>query len=58
MTDFEIPKKYGSEPDHRGQCQASAASFRALRTIPVMDDFAKDMEQLCPDALFLTYTNR
>ena len=31
--------------------------MRALRTIPVMDDFARDMEEVCPDALFLNYTN-
>ena len=31
--------------------------FRALRTIPVMLDFAKDMEKVCPDALFINYTN-
>ena len=31
--------------------------MRALRTIPVMSDFAKDMEEVCPDALFLNYTN-
>ena len=31
--------------------------FRALRTIPVMLDFAKDMEEVCPNAWFLNYTN-
>src|SRR5699024_9889762 len=31
--------------------------FRNLRTIPVMMDFAKDMEEVCPDAWFLNYTN-
>jgi len=31
--------------------------MRALRTIPVMDDFARDMEEVCPDAWFLNYTN-
>ena len=31
--------------------------FRALRTIPVMFDFARDMEEVCPDAWFLNYTN-
>jgi len=28
-----------------------------LRTIPVMLDFARDMEEVCPDAWFLNYTN-
>ena len=28
-----------------------------MRTIPVLFDFAKDMEEVCPDAWFLNYTN-
>ncbi len=31
--------------------------MRALRTIPVLTDFARDMEEVCPDAWFLNYTN-
>ena len=31
--------------------------MRALRTIPVMEAFARDMEEVCPHALFLNYTN-
>lgn len=31
--------------------------MRALRTIPVLRDFAEDMEAVCPDAWFLNYTN-
>ncbi len=31
--------------------------FRGLRTIPVMLDMAKDMEEVCPDAWMLNYTN-
>lgn len=31
--------------------------MRALRTIPVLKDFADDMAEVCPDALFLNYTN-
>ena len=30
---------------------------KALRTAPVMQDFARDIEQVCPDAWFLNYTN-
>ncbi len=56
VTDFEIPKKYGLRQTI-GDTLGIGGIFRALRTIPVMDDFAKDMEQLCPDALFLNYTN-
>ena len=31
--------------------------MRGLRTIPVLEGFAKDMEEVCPDAWFLNYTN-
>lgn len=31
--------------------------FRALRTAPVMLDFCREMEEVCPDALLLNYTN-
>ena len=31
--------------------------FRGLRTIKVLKDFARDMEEVCPDAWFLNYTN-
>lgn len=31
--------------------------MRALRTIPVMEDFARDIEEVCPNAWFLNYTN-
>ena len=31
--------------------------MRALRTIPVMEEFARDMEEACPNTLFLNYTN-
>ena len=31
--------------------------MRALRTIPVLDEFAADMQEVCPNALFLNYTN-
>ena len=30
---------------------------RALRTIPVLLDIARDIEQLCPNALFVNFTN-
>lgn len=31
--------------------------MRALRTIPVLEEIAAEMEEVCPDALFLNYTN-
>ena len=31
--------------------------MRALRTIPVLQDFADEMNEVCPNAWFLNYTN-
>lgn len=56
VTDFEIPKKYGLRQTI-GDTLGIGGIFRALRTIPVLFDFAKDMEEVCPDAWFLNYTN-
>lgn len=56
ITDFEIPKKYGLRQTI-GDTLGIGGIMRALRTIPVMEDFAHDMEAVCPDALFLNYTN-
>ncbi len=56
ITDFEIPKKYGLRQTIADTLGVGGV-FRALRTIPVMLDFARDMEEVCPDAWFLNYTN-
>ncbi len=56
VTDFEIPKKYGLRQTI-GDTLGIGGIFRALRTIPVMLDFARDMESVCPDAWLLNYTN-
>jgi len=49
-----IPLKYnviGQETNGPG------GLFKALRTIPVILDIAKDMEELCPDAWLINFTN-
>ncbi|MFJ7936138.1 alpha-glucosidase/alpha-galactosidase [Sporosarcina sp. NPDC096371] len=56
IIDFEIPKKYGLRQTI-ADTVGIGGIFRNLRTIPVMMDFAKDMEEVCPDAWFLNYTN-
>ncbi|OBY79261.1 alpha-glucosidase/alpha-galactosidase [Paenibacillus sp. KS1] len=56
ITDFEIPKKYGLRQTI-ADTLGIGGIFRNLRTIPVMLDFAKDMQEVCPDAWFLNYTN-
>ena len=56
ITDFEIPNKYGVRQTIADTLGVGGI-MRALRTIPVLDDFAKDMTEVCPDAWFLNYTN-
>ena len=56
ITDFEIPKKYGLNQTI-ADTLGIGGIMRALRTIPVLEDFARDMEEVCPDAYFLNYTN-
>jgi alpha-galactosidase len=56
VIDFEIPAKYGLKQTI-GDTLGIGGIFRALRTIPVVLDFARDMNQVCPDAWFLNYVN-
>ncbi|MBE6550031.1 MAG: alpha-glucosidase/alpha-galactosidase [Ruminococcaceae bacterium] len=56
ITDFEVPKKYGLRQTI-ADTLGIGGIFRALRTIPVLSDFAEDMAKVCPRALFLNYTN-
>jgi alpha-galactosidase len=56
VIDFEVPKKYGLRQTI-GDTLGIGGIFRALRTIPVMMEFARDIEELCPNAWFLNYSN-
>lgn len=56
ITDFEIPKKYGLKQTI-ADTLGIGGIMRALRTIPVLEDFARDMEEVCPNTYFLNYTN-
>ena len=56
IIDFEIPKKYGLRQTI-GDTLGIGGIFRGLRTIHVMKQFAADMEEVCPDAWLLNYTN-
>ncbi|WP_099364453.1 alpha-glucosidase/alpha-galactosidase [Fredinandcohnia onubensis] len=56
ITDFEIPKKYNLRQTI-ADTVGIGGIFRSLRTIPVLMDIAKDMEEVCPNAWFLNYTN-
>lgn len=56
ITDFEIPKKYGLKQTI-ADTLGIGGIMRGLRTIPVLREFAEDMEEVCPNALFMNYTN-
>ncbi|MBO4355822.1 MAG: alpha-glucosidase/alpha-galactosidase, partial [Clostridia bacterium] len=56
IIDFEIPKKYGLRQTI-ADTLGIGGIFRGLRTIAVLKDFARDMEEVCPSAFFLNYTN-
>ncbi len=56
VIDFEIPKKYGLRQTI-ADTLGIGGIMRALRTIPVMEEFAQDMEEVCPDAWLLNYSN-
>ena len=49
VIDFEIPKKYGLQQTI-GDTTGIGGIFRGLRTLPVMFDIAKEMEEVCPDS--------
>ena len=55
-VDYEIPLKHGVD-QCIGDSLGPGGVFRGLRTIPVLADIVKDMEELCPDALLLNYAN-
>ena len=54
--DYGIPKSYRI---HQviGDTLGPGGIFRALRSVPVLLEVARDMEELCPDALLLNYVN-
>ncbi|WP_025677004.1 alpha-glucosidase/alpha-galactosidase [Paenibacillus massiliensis] len=56
ITDFEIPKKYGLRQTI-ADTVGIGGIFRNLRTIPVLEQFAADIREVCPDVLFINYTN-
>jgi alpha-galactosidase len=56
VMDFELPKDFGLRQTI-GDTLGIGGIMRALRTIPVVLDVCRDMEELCPDALLLQYVN-
>ena len=56
VTDFEVPKKRGLRQTI-ADTLGIGGIMRGLRTAPVLIDIARDMVELCPDALMLQYVN-
>jgi alpha-galactosidase len=54
--DIEIPQRYGVE-QCVGDTVGPGGVFRALRTIPVLIDICKELDDVAPDALLLNYVN-
>lgn len=56
VTDFEVPKRFGLRQTI-ADTLGIGGIFRALRTIPVLEEFAQDIVDNCPDAWLLNYSN-
>ena len=56
VVDFEIPKRYGLRQTI-ADTLGIGGIMRGLRTIPVLLDVCRDLEEVCPDALLLNYVN-
>ena len=56
VIDFEIPKKYGLRQTI-ADTLGIGGIMRGLRTIPVLLEMCRDMEELCPNVQFLNYVN-
>lgn len=54
--DIEIPKKYGVDICV-GDTRGPAGIFRFLRTAPAILEIIRDVEEVCPNAVVLNYTN-
>ena len=55
-ADFDIPARYGVRQTI-GDTLGIGGIFRGLRTIPVVTALARDMQEGCPDAYLLSYSN-
>ncbi len=56
VVDFDVPKRFGLRQTI-GDTLGVGGIMRGLRTIPVLLDVCRDMEEHCPDALLLQYVN-
>ncbi len=56
VIDFDIPKRYGLRQTI-ADTLGIGGIMRGLRTVPVLLDMAREMEELCPGATLLNYVN-
>ena len=56
QVDFDVPARYGLRYTINDTINAGGV-MRGLRTIPVVLGIAAEMAEVCPEALFLNYTN-
>ena len=56
QVDFDIPASFGLRYTIADTIGVGGV-FRGLRTIPVVLGIARDMEEICPSAWLLNYTN-
>jgi alpha-galactosidase len=54
--DFEVPRKYGIRHT-LGENGGPGGLFFTLRTLPMIFDFARDIDEICPNALFINFSN-
>jgi alpha-galactosidase/6-phospho-beta-glucosidase family protein len=55
-VDLDVPAAHGIRQSV-GDSVGPGGISRALRNIPVLVDIARDMEQICPDAMLMNITN-
>lgn len=56
LADVQIPRKYNIYQPVGDTTMAGGIS-RAMRMVPALVDIARDIQQLCPQALFINYAN-
>jgi len=54
--DFEVPRKYGIRHT-LGENGGPGGLFFTLRTLPLVFDIVREMRELCPNALFINFSN-
>jgi alpha-galactosidase/6-phospho-beta-glucosidase family protein len=54
--DFEVPRKYGIRHT-LGENGGPGGLFFTLRTLPLVFDIVRDMQDICPNAMFINFSN-